>query len=340
MRIFSPRPGIIAAVLALALSMLPRGPAEADGGSALTVDVMTYNVLLRPFLPEGQDLRAPLFAGQLEGYDALLLQEAFSDSHREILLNGLRHAYPHQSRVLGRDWGFAQDGGVVIVSKWPIEVEFQRLFGEVCAGKDCLADKGVLYARINKEGRRVHLFATHLQSGNEHGKVRERQLAIIKDLIDSLCLPADEPVLIGGDFNVDRFEDVRDGAFTAMTRLLDAEHAAPRDGGAHRATSDPARNPLAGDGTPRYLDYVLHSKAHLKPDEAANDVRPVFAAGRSLSDHFAVHGRFVFETAPPADRPGTSPVVEIFDGDDAARDFACGLSLVHRRGIEQAEQRE
>ncbi len=320
--------------------MLAHQPAEAETGSPLTIDVLTYNVLLVPFLPEGQDVRTPLLAGQLDGYDVLLLQEVFSDYHRKILLNDLRPAYPHQSRILGRDRGFAQDGGVVIVSKWPIELEFQRLFGEVCAGKDCMADKGVLYTRINKQGRRVHLFATHMQSGDEHGAVRERQIGIIKDLVTAMRLPADEPVLIGGDFNVDRFADAANGAFTAMTRQLDAAHSGPPGGGAHQPTFDPARNPLADGEAAEYIDYVLHSTAHLKPRTATNDVRAVVAADQPLSDHFAVHGRFVFETAPPAGRPGTFPVVEIYDGDDTARDFVCGLSLARPRGIELAEQPE
>lgn len=307
---------------------------------SFSLDVLTYNVLLPPFLPDGQDVRTPLFADQLGGYDVLMLQEVFSDYHRKRLLRDLAAAYPHQSRILGRDRWLAQDGGVVIVSKWPIELQFQKLFGALCAGKDCMADKGVLYARVNKQGRRVHLFATHLQSGDENAEIRSLQIAAVKQLIDAMDLPGDEPVLIGGDFNVDRFEDQRDGAFSAMTRRLDAEHPAPADGGGHAPTFDPARNPLAGDGRAEYLDYVLHSRAHLRPSRAFNQVRPIFAGTRPLSDHFAVHGRFVFDTAPARTRPGSFPVVEIFEGADEVRDFVCGLALDRDRRIELTAERE
>jgi len=311
-------------------------PSDQD----FSFDVLTYNMLLPPFLPQGQDQRTPLFAAQLGGYDVLMLQEVFSDYHRKILLRGLAAAYPYQSRILGRDRGFAQDGGVLIVSKWPIELQFQKLFGELCAGKDCMADKGVLYARVNKQGRRVHLFAMHLQSGDENAGVRSRQIAAVKQLVDAMALPGDEPVLIGGDLNVDRFDNRRDGAFSAMTRRLDAVHPAPADGGEHAPTFDPARNPLAGDGTAQYLDYVLHSRAHLKPSSAFNQVRPIFAGERSLSDHFAVHGRFVFDAAPARRRPGSFPVVEIFDGADESRDFVCGLALDSNRRIDLTAERK
>lgn len=346
----TPRPLLVAlAALTLVLVASPDGRAQTAPEAArrdnapsralpndqsFSFDVLTYNMLLPPFLPQGQDQRTPLFAAQLGGYDLLMLQEVFSDYHRKILLRDLAAAYPHQSRILGRDRGFAQDGGVVIVSKWPIELQFQKLFGELCAGKDCMADKGVLYARVNKQGRRVHLFAMHLQSGDENAEVRGRQIAAVKQLVDAMDLPGDEPVLIGGDLNVDRFEDQRDGAFSAMTRRLDAVHPGPANGGDHAPSFDPARNPLAGGGTAQYLDYVLHSRAHLKPSRAFNQVRPVFAGDRPLSDHFAVHGGFLFDAAPTRARPGSFPLVEIFEGADETRDFVCGLALDSDRRID------
>jgi sphingomyelin phosphodiesterase len=50
------------------------------------------------------------------------------------------------------------NGGVFIVSRWPIElsvgIEFSKCVGVV----DCAARKGVLYARINKNGERFNIF--------------------------------------------------------------------------------------------------------------------------------------------------------------------------------------
>lgn len=290
-------PGLIVpAVLATLLCIT--GPARAN---TVTLDILTYNTYLRPFVPEGQDRRAPLMARELRGYDVLLLQEVFSDWHRKLLLDDLAADYPHRTRVVGRDRGFRQDGGIVILSKWPIERETQRGFGALCAASDCLADKGVLYARIRKQALTFHVFATHLQSGTDQSAMRSRQIAVVRDLIDELALPTDEPVLIGGDLNTDRFTDQRDGAFTAMTRVLNAVHPEPPPGGAHEPTLDPAHNRLVTQEA-EYVDYLLYSAAHLRPRSASNEVFGLFAGDLPLSDHFAVRGRFRFDAARAAGR--------------------------------------
>jgi endonuclease/exonuclease/phosphatase family metal-dependent hydrolase len=332
---------VVASLLLLGTAGVSATPTPPDDGApGTTLDVLTFNAFLRPFLPERQNERMELMAGELAGYDVLLLQELFSDWHRRKLLRALEDDYPHQSRVLGHDRGLGQDGGVVIVSKWPIELEFQRLFGALCAGKDCFAEKGVLYARINKQGRRFHVFATHLQSGADNAELRAAQLAGIKDLIDRMRLPADEPVLIGGDLNVDRLADEQTGAFTAMTRLLGAAHPPPPADGSRRPSLDPEQNPLVGGGRAQYLDYVLYSQDHLRPTSAFNTVTPIAARGRPLSDHFAVHGRFVFEAASRPPGPGTFPFVELFDGEDARRDFICNVSLEEARRIDLEDHPE
>ena len=258
-------------------------------------DVLTFNALLRPFLPEGQNRRAPLIPGQLEGYDVVLMQEVFSNFHRDIVLRGLRIEYPYQSNVLGQDRGFYQDGGVVIASRWPIEAETQLLFGDLCRGKDCFADKGALYARINKAGFRVHVIATHLQSGENEDVTRERQISKIKQWIDTMELPLTEPLLIGGDLNVDRLANESTGAFTKAMENLNSVHPVMPLGIQNQVTFSPTENALADGARAQYLDYVLYSKAHLKPVETFNMVRRIYADGEPLSDHYAVHGRFHFE---------------------------------------------
>jgi endonuclease/exonuclease/phosphatase family metal-dependent hydrolase len=295
-----------AAALAAVLSPGAVQAGSAQAASAeVTFDVLTYNVLMLPVLPRGQDRRAPLIARRLAGYDAIVLQEAYSDRHRAALLAGLAAEYPHRTRILGADLWLRQDGGVIVLSRWPIARQRQLRFGDLCAGRDCLADKGALYARITKLGQSVNLFATHLQSGQTQSAIRERQLELIKAMIDALAIGPDEPVLIAGDLNVDRLADARTGEFAAMTRILSAAHPAPPKGRAIEPTFDPARNPLAGGSRRECLDYVLYSEAHLRPLAAFNAVRRLTADGRPLSDHFAVHGRFVFPLPPRplAERP-------------------------------------
>jgi endonuclease/exonuclease/phosphatase family metal-dependent hydrolase len=279
--------------LPVLLGLAP-GLLAAEPAPELTLDVVTYNVFLLPVLPQSQGLRAPLMADELKGFDVVLLQEAHSNRHRGMVLRDLADEYPHRSRVLGRDRWLKQDGGVVILSRWPIEAERQLLFGPLCEGRDCWADKGVLYARINKEGRRFHVFATHLQSGANALSTRERQMTAIRELLDELALPEDEPVLIGGDLNTDRFSDRATGTFTRMMGILRTAQPDPPPGGDYEPTYDPARNQLSRGWRGRHIDYVLYATDHLRPLEASTSVRRIAGASGPLSDHFAVRGRFVF----------------------------------------------
>lgn len=228
-----------ARALAVVLAAIA-GPGAAHAGvatapSEVTFDVLTYNVLMLPVLPQGQDQRAPLIARRLGGYDAVVLQEAYSNRHRASILAGLAADYPHRTMILGDDRWLRQDGGVIVLSRWPIAREQQLRFGDLCAGRDCLADKGAVYARIAKPDLTVNLFATHLQSGPAQRAIRARQLELIRGMIDALDIRPDEPVLIAGDLNVGRLADARTGEFAAMRRILSSAHPAPPAGGRRRA---------------------------------------------------------------------------------------------------------
>jgi sphingomyelin phosphodiesterase len=278
-----------------------------------TLNVLAYNIYMRPtsIFKNGQMIRANLLPRELRGYDAIIFSEAFDDDARARLLSGLRPWYPYATRILGTDRGVEQDGGVIIVSKYPIEAQDQQAFGSVCGGSDCRSDKGVLYARINKQGRRYHLFGSHTQAWptSESARIRRQQFEMIKTFLDSKRIAAQEAVIIGGDLNVDKIRYPRE--FREMVRILNAEH--PRQTG-HRYSFDPRTNRLAEEGKPsEYLDYILYSQAHRRPIQAFNEVR-MFRSDEEwkefaweyalwdLSDHYAVYGRFEF----PAMAPGTS----------------------------------
>ncbi|MGB3534218.1 MAG: endonuclease/exonuclease/phosphatase family protein [Microcoleaceae cyanobacterium] len=132
-----------------------------------TLDVLSYNIYMRPrfLFFDGQEIQADLLPNKIQGYDVIIFQEAFDDRVRNNLPNRLNNEYPYKTKILGSDKGIRQDGGVIMVSQWPIKAQYQRLFSNICAAEDCLADKGVLYAQINKQGQIYHLFGTHIQSG-------------------------------------------------------------------------------------------------------------------------------------------------------------------------------
>ncbi len=301
-------------VLALPLTVSCIATSLAD-----EIDVLSYNIYMRPFFHDGQAIRANYLVDQLAGFDAIVFQEAYDDKIRRLLLAGLHTEYPFSTHILGADAGISQDGGVIIVSKWPIVYEDQRLFtkGEAstnrcpgpscCAGLDCYTDKGVVYALINKTGRCYHLFGTHLQSGSENWALRNAQFTIIKDFIVAKDIPVDEPVIIAGDMNVHRGDETR---FAEMRALLNAEQpplrsTLPPTTGTVYTFDGPGNDLNDNETTRRYIDYALYSIDHLSPISAFNQVRIIHSAEpwrqylwqdwhRDLSDHYAVLGHFEY----------------------------------------------
>jgi len=263
------------------------------------LDVLTFNAALLPELAAStqQSERAARMAPHLVGYDVLVLQELFINRHREALLAELAGAYPHRSALVGSDGArnlpWRQDGGTVILSRWPIEHAAQLLFEDVCSGSDCLADKGVAYAAVRKGTRVYHVFTTHAQSvyGRDPPAVRAAQFGLLQAFVDAQAIPADEPVIVAGDLNVDAYTPELDD----MLRRLRA--AWPAVAGDARYTWDPATNALA-EGGREWLDYVLVSLDHAQPARAWNRVLPLRDAGLDLSDHFAVWGRVVMPASP------------------------------------------
>jgi sphingomyelin phosphodiesterase len=270
------------------------------------INVLTYNIYMRPtkLFVNGQSERAGLLPAALKGYDVIIFSEAFDNDVRAKLLRGLHPDYPHHTRILDKSSTFKAggNGGVVIVSKWPIEAQDQEGYNDVCSGTDSHVAKGVLYAAINKSGRRYHVFGTHTQADPtaKEAAVRVRQFGILKRFLDAKRIPAKEAVIIGGDLNVDKIKYPKQ--YEEMLKILNAAHPTPRG---HPSTFDPKVNKVADKGATEFLDYVLYSRAHLQPKTSYNEVRmiradrewksfPTDKAKWDLSDHFAVFGRFVF----------------------------------------------
>ncbi len=275
-------------------------------GDANTLNVLAYNIYMRPagLFKNGQSIRAGLIPGRVKGYDVIVFSEAFDNSARAKLLNGLRSEYPYQSKILGADRGVYQDGGVIIVSKWPIKAQAQRTFKDECSGSDCLSDKGVLYVKIEKQGRPYHVFGSHTQAWStaEGREVRKVQFRIIKEFIDSRNIPSSEAVIIAGDLNVDKinFPD----EYQEMLSLLRAAQPAIQG---YPYTFDNGTNRLASSGPREYLDYVLYSTDHARAESSSfNETRMIRSleewkeyfweyAYWDLSDHYAVYGRMEFK---------------------------------------------
>src|SRR5690554_5068014 len=141
--------------------------------------LLSYNVYMLPEVLAAWNHhgRAQMIAqsDMIKGHDAVILQELFDNNPADALLNGLQAEYPHQTQVLGRTksgWDATlgtysdatiEDGGVAIVSRWPIEEQIQYVYKQGC-GADYLSNKGFVYARINKNGENYHVIGTHAQA--------------------------------------------------------------------------------------------------------------------------------------------------------------------------------
>lgn len=261
--------------------------------------------------------RAQLIPNALPDSDVVIFNEAFCHLARPVLLEAMKNiGYIYESPVVGHLVGRAQtkflDGGVVIVSKFPIEDTDIMRFGGVCAGDDSLADKGVVYASIVKDGRRVHVFASHTQAWTTDIAVKKRQdqFRMMRNFIDEKCIPESEPVIVAGDFNVNKLLNDTNGEFTTMVNLLECHEPKTDVTEETNASFNAEKNPLAADGPSsdgvnERLDFILNCKHHLMPTQGSVKVNPIKASEAwhwndtkgdftDLSDHYPVTSNFTF----------------------------------------------
>ncbi|CCI41121.1 unnamed protein product [Albugo candida] len=182
--------------------------------------------------------------------DVISLAEVFEKDQFEKMAKDFTDlGFPYSTKVLSDPNSFTSitSGGVWIVSRWKITVEKQIVYKNACHGADCLAAKGVKYARIvKKEGvtKYFNIFATHLQawSTEEGRQVRAKQAEQMRDFVKEQNIPNHEAVLFAGDFNVDNVtypEEVSN-----LIKILGGK--VPLRIGQVEYTSDPRANVLVG----------------------------------------------------------------------------------------------
>lgn len=274
--------------------------------------------------------------------DFVAVQESLVQTQHDALSDAFRAAgFAYATRQINgslRDLKIVP-GGVVLFSRVPIVAQQSCVFEGQCAREDCLASKGAVYAQLNKAGRVYHVFATHMQAWEsfESRAVRRGQTHELARFVQAQRIPAGDPVVLLGDFNVDLYsERVQLASMEAMLGFdVLARH---RD--SHPFTSDPLTNQLVGLDDPasyasdaypggcadeymrslhcvccpqEWLDHAMVSRAHLGADMSASWMRAVpvksapFAIDLTmtmrreiadLSDHYPVLARFVFGAEP------------------------------------------
>jgi endonuclease/exonuclease/phosphatase family metal-dependent hydrolase len=219
--------GIAGIVMLLALSSIS-GPqpepiqtdnhrieAGLDGDVEIheSLRVLTYNTFLRPppiSWGDKNECRATQIASRLATEpiprDIVALNETFDQEQTSTLGEALEERYPHQLLALPRARGFRTNGGLSLLSRYPIE-HWQAQRFERCSGdfNDCLATKGFLWAlvRVSKH-LKVNVLATHMNSGDNLGarKTRRSQLQQIKEFVDAERIFEHWPTMLMGDLNI------------------------------------------------------------------------------------------------------------------------------------------
>ncbi|MCX4820662.1 sphingomyelin phosphodiesterase [Streptomyces sp. NBC_01142] len=288
---------LAAALLAAAAPSATAIPAAASAAPAQaqatpSLKVLTYNAFLfsKSLYPNwGQDHRAAAIPATsfFKGNDVVVVQEAFDNSSSDALKGNAAAQYPYQTPVMGRSkdgWDATggsysattpEDGGVTVLSKWPIVRKEQYVYKDAC-GADWWSNKGFVYAVLNVNGARVHVVGTHAQStdpgcgAGEAAQMRSRQFKAMDAFLDGKNIPASEQVVVAGDFNVDS----RTPEYATM--LTDAGLAGADARTGHPYSFDTEQNSIAAERYPddarEDLDYVLHRAGHARPAGWTNEV--------------------------------------------------------------------
>lgn len=279
-------------------------------------NILTWNVFARPgfVFDDAQATRMNLMVDGLfavtpeNELDAIVLEGLHDAVSRKIVLDAFANrisGWRYHTDSLGYSQGLSSvvfTGGVVVVSRWPIEYQSQ-LFFRCKTGGDAVYRKGVIFTRIakmqNGRNKRFNVFATEMQMSlgtsmrekEAELKTRLCQAEEIGTFITSQGIPKSDPVFITGTFNVDFLDAAAPFTNEITNVLVKLSTTMPTIGGPEFSTYDVSRHDLAGrDGRadqygcgaecelmynctcipPMWLEYILISKEFQQPISASS----------------------------------------------------------------------
>lgn len=134
-----------------------------------------------------------------EAPDIIIFTELFCMKVKKYIINALyAHHYYYDTQTLGETSNTKMNGGISIISKYPIVSVRSLLFNSLCSKDDSFANKGVIEATIAlKTGKIINIYGVHLQAWEDCFNTRKLQIEELKKFInynlDSFII---------GDFNV------------------------------------------------------------------------------------------------------------------------------------------
>ena len=328
-----------ASLLASTTDEMPVGDTATEGLNTKRVTILSYNIqqLGYPnwagnhFEKERLELIPQTLLALEKRPSVLIFQEAFTTHAFDFLVSELSEHYPHHTLVAAENcedpaWTSVSancemdtvksNSGVLIFSQWPIEEQHAYIYDAVRISKsfDFMAQKGVVYAKIRvgtEQPSHIHVFGTHLQATAKDHDIRMLQVSEMREFINGFGIPAEEPVILGGDFNVSsiqqsRLDDLLAGANVALRFETQGV-------GSSSDATNGYRQLLSGsEAKPRpekTLDYVFYRTDHLRP-VSQPELRVINLKSKAawtgtrlfnpdvelfdLSDHYPVAMDFVF----------------------------------------------
>ena len=237
--------------------------------------------------------------------DVVLMQELWSN--HDVIRDEMAEAGFCHFVMTEKNFG----SGMAIFSKHPIdEQHFEDFAGNgytpSLSPENFIAAKGVLYAKVVKSGQPIHVFNMHMTSdtyGDLHS-TRLKQYKVVKDLVDSKNITAEELVLLGGDMNEDKecrefnceFPPVCENRayYEAMLSTMSAGgmEIITEDAWTYNTVDNQLLRSLY-DAECNYLlllDHILYSEDHLQVSDSSTCeiIKPLDAEGMDISDHFPV----------------------------------------------------
>lgn len=262
------------------------------------LNVLTYNTwaLLPGIEAKNTANRLNTIVEYAKNYDVIIFQEVFDPILTAKFRKNISKEYPYLTEI---PWklGKILTGGSFIASRWPIEAQDAVVY-DACRTDGCLAGKGINYAKIRKGSNAYHVFGTHTHAyaGAEDIAIRFTQLNQFSDLMASKNIPYSEPVIMAGDFNVDKLNYPQEHA--DFLTVLNATE--PQATGEYDQSYAGPVNIYADEQYREYLDYVLYSNEHLAPYASYNklltprSIKSEHWGSWDLSDHYPVSAKFEY----------------------------------------------
>ncbi len=286
-------------------------PPASEVNDPTVLNVLTYNIgLLMPAGSNDQEERERVKVIHEvipKNMDIIIWQEMFETAFLFQIYNNLKDHYPYRSGFTHNEAtipGLTKNGGVFFMSKHPIidEKDFSYLddAGIEASGESVLADKGVKYVKVNKEGQIIHAFGTHTSGQAIENDAMGRWM---KEIAPSNY---DEITIMGGDMNT---------SFTGRSyyRMLDSLGALEPTYNSLKGNQLQTRGTTWGfnhygggrEDNGNLIDYVFTSEYFKFPTVYFNETQVYRYNGLSrdawgifdMGDHQPVYARFEFPTS-------------------------------------------